>query len=101
MTNIIAYCLSEKKKAPMKDAKFSLNKIGRPVAEGKCGSCGGKMYKILAAAEVPADLKAKAAAAPKVKITRKSKKSKKSTKHGAAQRKSSKKSSRRKSSRRK
>lgn len=55
------YCLKEKKKAEIKDAVFELNKAGRPVAHGKCSSCGGKIYKILAADEVPAALKEKAA----------------------------------------
>jgi hypothetical protein len=56
------YCLKEKKKVEMKDPKFELNKKGRPIARGTCSSCGGVVYKILKATEVPADLKAKVAA---------------------------------------
>jgi hypothetical protein len=51
------YCLKEKKKVEIKDPKYEVNKIGRPVVRGKCSSCGGSIYKILKASEVPAHLK--------------------------------------------
>ena len=57
-----AYCMKEKKKnVDIVDPIFELNKIGRAIAKGKCSSCGGKVYKILAADEVPPALKAKMA----------------------------------------
>ncbi len=53
------YCLKEKKKVDIKEPSFELNKKNRPIVRGKCASCGGVVYKILAKEEVPADLKAK------------------------------------------
>ncbi len=53
------YCLKEKKKVEIEGPEYALNAKNRPVVRGKCSSCGGKVYAILAAADVPADLKAK------------------------------------------
>ncbi len=53
------YCLKDKKTVDIVDPQFELNKKGRPVVHGKCSVCHGKVYKMLSAAEVPADLKAK------------------------------------------
>lgn len=79
-----AWCMKEKKKVTIKDPKFELNGIGSPVARGTCASCGGKVYAILGAKDVPADLKAKSekfkAAKKKGGAQRKSRKSAKSTK---------------------
>lgn len=70
------FCLKEKKKVEIKDPKFELNAKGRPIVRGKCASCNGTVYKILASDEVPADLKAKVA--KKGGASRRSRKSKKS-----------------------
>ena len=68
------YCLKEKKKVDIKEPKYELNKKGRPIVRGKCASCGGVVYKILAKVEVPAELKAKIPA-KKGGASRKSRKS--------------------------
>lgn len=77
------YCLREKKKVEIKDAVFELNKAGRPVAHGKCSSCGSVVYKILKAEEVPAALKEKAAKFKRGGGSRRSRKSHSSRKSPA------------------
>ncbi len=77
------YCLKEKKAVDIVNPKYELNKLGRPIARGECSSCGGKVYKILKATEVPPELKAKIPAkkggrSKRSKASKKSKKSKKS-----------------------
>lgn len=57
-----ARCFKEKKDVEIKDPVYELNAIGRPVVHGKCASCGTRVYKLLAAADTPADLRAKMAA---------------------------------------
>jgi hypothetical protein len=74
------YCLKERKKVDIKDPEYSLNKKGRPVVKGKCASCGTTVYKILAAADAPAELRAKIKKGGRSKASRKSKKSKGSRK---------------------
>ncbi len=85
---VIAYCLKEKKKVEVKNPKFELNALGRPIARGECSSCGGKVYKILASTEVPADLKAKMPKKGGARRSRKSKASKASRKSPRKSRKS-------------
>lgn len=85
----------KKKNVEIIDPEYSLNKIGRAVAKGKCGSCGGVVFRLLKAEEIPASLAAKMkskkggarkskasrpSAGRKSKPSRKSKKSKKSKK---------------------
>jgi hypothetical protein len=48
---VTGYCMKCKAKREVKDAKFELNKLGRPIARGKCATCGTSMYKILSAEE--------------------------------------------------
>ena len=44
-----AYCVKCKTKREMKDATHITMKNGRPATEGKCPTCGTKMFKIGAA----------------------------------------------------
>lgn len=85
------YCMKEKAKREMKNPKFELNKLCRPIARGECAKCGTKMYKILPGNEVPADLKAKMAAC-KSNMPATSRKSKKSKSGGSRKSKGSRKS---------
>jgi hypothetical protein len=77
--------MREKEKRTMASPKYELNKIGRPVAKGKCEKCGCNMTLALGADNTPADLKAKAEAWKKThagqkRPSRKSKKGGKSRK---------------------
>lgn len=54
--------MKDRKTVTLVNPSFELNKIGRAVAIGQCPSCKGKVYKILAATETPADLRAKSLA---------------------------------------
>ncbi len=74
------YCLKEKKKVEIDGPEYALNAKDRPVVRGKCSSCGGKVYAILAAADVPADLKAKLVGKKKGGASRRFRKSKTSSK---------------------
>ncbi|QYB17603.1 hypothetical protein PV-S19_0239 [Pacmanvirus S19] len=90
------YCLKEKKKVEIKEPKFELNKKGRPIARGKCASCGGTVYKILKSTEVPPELKAKipkkGGASRRSRKSTGSKKSRKSAKRGSKKSRKSRKS---------
>jgi len=60
---VLGYCLKDRKKVNMTDVVYTINKINRPVAKGKCPTCGGNVQKLLKAEETPADIKAKVAKA--------------------------------------
>lgn len=77
------FCLKEKVTSEIKNPQYELNAKGRPIVRGTCSKCGTKMYKLLGAADVPADLKKKmesfktkkGGASKKSKNSRKSKQS--------------------------
>lgn len=54
-----ARCFKERKDVEVKDPKFVLNKIGRPMMTGTCADCGGKIFKLVKATDCPAELQAK------------------------------------------
>ena len=41
-----AYCVKCRSKKELKDAKAITMKNGKPAAQGVCGSCGTKMFRI-------------------------------------------------------
>ncbi len=47
MADIIAYCVNEKTKKPMKDAKEVTLSNGKHALQGVCASCGTKMTKFV------------------------------------------------------
>jgi hypothetical protein len=90
-------CMKEKKEVAMQDVQYILMKNGRPAAKGVCPHDGTKMFKILAANEIPDDLKRKAEAwKASHKGEKRSRKSKK-TKSGGRSHKSKKSKKSRKS----
>jgi serine/threonine protein kinase len=44
---VVAYCVKERKKRQMKDAKRVVLKNGRPAMQGICTSCGTKMTRFI------------------------------------------------------
>ncbi len=47
MADIIAYCVKEKTKKPMKDAQEVTLSNGKHALQGVCASCGTKMTKFV------------------------------------------------------
>jgi hypothetical protein len=88
-----ARCFSCKKNQNIVDPKYVLNKINRPAVHGTCAKCGGKVYRILATADAPKEIREKMEKNKGTVIPRKrkSKKSKTSKKGGRSLSKSSRK----------
>jgi hypothetical protein len=101
-----AQCFKDKIKVDVVNPQYELNGIGRPIVRGTCAKCGGKVYKLLPADEVPAALKAKADKYKQDKAKKggfrksRSSKSRKSRKSKSSSKKSPSKSQLRKRSRR-
>lgn len=75
-----ARCFKEKKQVTIKDPQFDINKVGRPVARGVCGSCGSTVFTIIKYEDAPDNIKAKVDAFKKKKGGSHSKKSARSAK---------------------
>lgn len=50
---VIAYCVKEKAKKPMKDVQEVTLSNGKHALKGICSSCGTKMTKFISAKQVP------------------------------------------------
>ncbi len=55
MPDVIAYCVKEKKKQPMKDVREITFPNGRHAFQGICASCGTKMTKFISDKKETAD----------------------------------------------
>ncbi len=64
---IVAYCVKEKSKKPMKDAQEVTLKNGKRALQGVCSSCGTKMLKFISSkkpAQAAAELEAEPSQEP-------------------------------------
>ncbi len=52
---ILAYCVKEKAKKPMKDAKEVTLSNGKHALKGVCASCGTSMTKFVSSKKTPAE----------------------------------------------
>ena len=90
------HCLRCNKKVAVKSPHWELSSRGQPLLKGTCSVCGGKISTIVSSADVPENVRQRAAAFKKSHPakSRKSKSKSRKSKSGSRERKSAKRASR-------